>query len=636
MAEASDTTYAMLDPGDDRFRALADSSSLLIWISDPQSRVAFFNRRWLEFTGRTLEEELGDGWIDGVHPDDRVRVERYMRAQERRGEPYTQQYRVLAADGEYRTVVDAASPMLGANGELLGYAGTTLDITEQLRQEQSRIEAEGLLTIALEASPVGVGFVDERLRFVRLNRTLAELHDLPVEAHIGRSVRDVLAHLDLGIDLESVYRRVLESGAASTGIDVRVGEGATARSLMCSYYPVCIDGRIAGVGVVSVDVTEREQLEAQLLQSQKLEAVGRLAGGLAHDFNNLLGVIDGYAHLIADSLSADDELRRQALEISKASSRGADLTRRLLSFSRQQVIVTSDVDVGSVVVDLARLLERLVPSTVTLRIEVGDGPAFVRADSSRLGQVLVNLVINAIDAMPGGGDLAIRVERSAAHVRLTVSDTGAGIDAHALPRIFEPFFTTKEHGTGLGLSTVHGVVEQLGGQVSVASSPGAGATFVVTLPRVRGVVGVDDADAATPSTVAARAGGETVLVAEDNDLLRSLIRSVLERAGYCVRLAADGGEALALLLAEGPPALVVADVEMPSMGGLELARRVEEAHAGTPVLLISGYAEDGDADDLARREFLQKPFTPAQLVERVGSLLEQRGRSPHGSTRSLD
>jgi two-component system cell cycle sensor histidine kinase/response regulator CckA len=628
---ASATAHPPLDPGDDRFRALANSSSLLIWMSDPDSRVVFMNQRWLDFTGRTLEQELGDGWIEGVHPDDRVRVERYMRAHERRGEPYTQQYRVLAADGEYRTVVDAASPMVGPDGTVLGYAGTTLDITDQLRAEQHRMETEVLLTTALEASPVGVGFVDENLRFVRLNKTLASFHDLPVEEHLGRTVNEVLA--PLGVDLEAAYRRVLQSGAAVTGVDMHVDAGGAGRSLMCSYHPVRIDGRIAGVGIVSVDVTEREQLEAQLLQSQKLEAVGRLAGGLAHDFNNLLGVIDGYAHLIGDSLPEADERRGQALEISRASRRGADLTRRLLSFSRQQVLVTAEVDLRGVVVDLTRLLERLVPSAVALRVETGAEPAFVLADSSRLGQVLVNLVINAIDAMPFGGDLVVRVDGGDSDVQLTVSDTGVGIDDHALARIFEPFYTTKEHGSGLGLSTVHGVVEQLGGHIVVESRVGAGSTFTVALPRAGGIDAAAGTDVPDHVITPGAGRGDTVLVAEDSDLLRSLIRSVLERAGYVVRLVGDGEEAVAAMLADGPPAIVVADVEMPRMGGLELCRRLEESHPGTPILLISGYATDGEADDLARREFLQKPFTPAQLIDRIRSLLD-RGARP-GATPTI-
>jgi len=618
---ASAGLHPTLDASDDRFRTLADSSSLLLWISDPDSRVVFFNRSWLDFTGRTLDEELGDGWLDGVHPDDRVRVERCMRAHEQRSEPYTQQYRVLDADGEYRTVVDAASPMLAPGGTPLGYVGTTLDITEQLRAKHRSLETEVLLTTALEAAPVGVGFVDENLRYVRINPTLASFHDLPVEDHLGRTVNEVLA--PLGVDLETLYRRVLESGAAVTGVDLRMEVGGVSRRFIASYHPVRIDGRIAGVGIVSVDVTEREQLEAQLLQSQKLEAVGRLAGGLAHDFNNLLAVIDGYAYLISDSLPDDDERRAHALEISRASRRGADLTRRLLSFSRQQVLLTADVDLRAVVADLARLLERLVPSTVDLRVETGVEPAFVRADTSRLGQVLVNLVINAIDAMPSGGDLAVLVEDAGADVRLSVTDTGSGIDAHSLPRLFEPFFTTKEHGSGLGLSTVHGVVEQLGGRVTVESSVGTGSTFTVSLPRASGVATGEDPDVRALATPMQGGDGETVLVVEDSELLRNLVRSVLERAGYVVLLAADGEAAVAAMQADGPPSIVVADVEMPRMGGLELSRQVEERYPGTPVLLVSGYAADGKIDDLARREFLQKPFTPAQLTERVRALLER-------------
>lgn len=619
----SGAVHPTLDPHDERFRALADSSSLLLWISDPDSRVVFVNRAWLDFTGRPLQDELADGWLAGVHPDDRVRVERYMRDHESRGRSYTQQYRVRSATGDYRTVVDAASPMIAADGTPLGYFGTTLDITDQLDAERTRMEAEVLLTTALEAAPVGVGFVDAELRYVRVNPTLASFHHLPVEEHLGRSVSEVLE--TLGLDLDHVYRRVLETGTAVTGVDLRTDVDGTARRFVASYHPVRVGGRIAGVGIVSVDVTERDQLEAQLLQSQKLEAVGRLAGGLAHDFNNLLGVIDGYAYLIADGLRNGDERRAHALEISRASRRGADLTRRLLSFSQQQMLVTTDVDLRAVVADLSRLLERLVPSTIDLRVQTGVEPAFVRADTSRLGQVLVSLVINAVDAMPSGGRLTVLVEESGADVRLIVSDTGTGIDEHALPRVFEPFFTTKEHGSGLGLSTAHGVVEQLGGRIVVESVVGTGSTFTVSLPRAGSVATDDDLDRDLLGPAAWTQGGhgETVLVVEDSDLLRNLMRSVLERAGYVVHVADNGETAIEAIQANGPPAIVVADVEMPRMGGLELSRRVESDYPGVPVLLVSGYAAEGKIDDLARREFLQKPFTPAQLTERIGALLQR-------------
>lgn len=619
----SGALHPTLDPHDERFRALADSSSLLLWISDPDSRVVFVNRAWLDFTGRPLQDELADGWLAGVHPEDRERVEAHMRDYESRGRSYTQQYRVRSATGDYRTVVDAASPMVAADGTPLGYFGTTLDITDQLHAERTRMEAEVLLTTALEAAPVGVGFVDEELRYVRVNPTLASFHHLPVEEHLGRSVDEVLE--TLGLDLDHVYRRVLETGTAVTGVDLRTDVEGTTRRFVASYHPVRVDGRIAGVGIVSVDVTERDQLEAQLLQSQKLEAVGRLAGGLAHDFNNLLGVIDGYAYLIADGLLSGDERRAHALEISRASRRGADLTRRLLSFSQQQVLVTTDVDLRAVVVDLSRLLERLVPSTIDLHVAAGVEPAFVRADPSRLGQVLVSLVINAVDAMSSGGRLTVLVEDSGADVRLIVSDTGTGIDEHDLPRVFEPFFTTKEHGSGLGLSTAHGVVEQLEGRIVVESVVGTGSTFTVSLPRAGSGATDDDPDHDLLGPAAWTQGGhgETVLVVEDSDLLRNLMRSVLERAGYAVHVADNGETAIETIQANGPPAIVVADVEMPRMGGLELSRRVESDYPGIPVLLVSGYAAEGKIDDLARREFLQKPFTPAQLTERIGALLQR-------------
>lgn len=606
---------------EERFRALADASSLLIWITDTDSRVTFVNRGWLDFRGRTLEQELGYGWLEGVHPDEREAVARQSLEYERSGGPYTQRYRILNAAGEYRTLVDSGSPRFAADGTLLGYAGTSLDITDQLQAESARVEAEVLLTTALEAAPVGLGFVDRDLRYVRVNKALAEFHASSVDAHMGRKVGEILDPLEL--DLDDVYRRVLDTGVTVRDVDVETTVGGARRRFRASYHPVRIRGEIVGVGVVSVETTERDLLEAQLLQAQKLEAVGRLAAGLAHDFNNLLGVIDGYASLIAETLPEGDERRAQALEISRASMLGADLTRSLLVFSRQKVMAERDIDLCRLVADLARMLERLVPDDVELTIDLGDEPAVVRGDAGRLEQVIVNLVVNAVDAIRDDGRITVRVEPRGQDVVLEVEDTGVGIAEEALPLLFEPFFTTKEGGTGLGLSTAYGIVKQAGGQLHVTSTVGAGSTFSMVLPRV------DRPAAELPDPVGAReplgasGGGETILVAEDNDLLRRLVRSVLEQAGFAVIAVEDGAKALEAILEQGPPAAVVADVEMPGMGGIELAHRLEHLHPDVPVLLMSGYTAADELRYLATRDFLQKPFAPADLAARVRELLDR-------------
>ncbi|RDI73507.1 PAS domain S-box protein [Gaiella occulta] len=610
-----------LAESEERFRALADSSSLLIWITDADNRVTFVNRGWLDFTGRTLEQELGFGWLEGVHPDERDAVARQVLEYERSGRPYALRYRILDAAGEYRTLVDSGSPRLAADGTLLGYAGTSLDITDQLRAESARVEAEVLLTTALEAAPVGLGFVDRDLRYVRVNEALAEFHGSPVDAHLGRKAGQILE--PLGLDLDAVYRRVLDTGVSVHDVDIETAVAGARRRFRAGYHPVRVHDEIVGVAVVAVETTERDLLEAQLLQAQKLEAVGRLAAGLAHDFNNLLGVIDGYASLIAEALPEGDERRAQALEISRASMRGADLTRSLLVFSRQKVVAERDIDLCRLVAELARMLERLVPDDVELTIDLGDEPAVVCADAGRLEQVIVNLVVNAVDAIRAGGRISVRVRPRGQDVVLEVEDTGVGIAEEALPLLFEPFFTTKEQGTGLGLSTAYGIVKQAGGQLHVTSTVGAGSTFTVLLPRVDRPAATPLDEVAVREPLGARGGGETILVAEDNDLLRRLIRSVLEQAGFTVVTVEDGAKALEAILEHGPPAAVVADVEMPGMGGIELARRLDRLHPHVRVLLMSGYTAADEIHHLAKRDFLQKPFTPADLVARVRELLDR-------------
>jgi len=610
---------AALAESEERFRALANSSSLLIWISGADAEVIFFNLGWFAFRGRAAEQELGFGWLEGVHPDERDAAEAQMLAYEASRRPYTQRYRMLDANGEYRTVIDSASPRFAPDGAFLGYAGTTVDITDQLRAERKQLEAEMLLTTALDAAPVGLGFVDTELFYVRVNRTLAEFHRSTPDEHLGKRVGEILERL--GVDVEAEYRRVLETGEAVSGVEVVVSADGETRRFNCSYHPVLLQGAIAGVGIVTVEITERERLEAQLLQAQKLEAVGRLAGGLAHDFNNLLSVIDGYASLIAETLSEDDERHGQALEISRASMRGAELTRRLLSFSRQQVLDERNIDLRHVIGELTAMLERLVADDVDLSFESGDEPAIVHADAGRLGQVIVNLVVNATEAISGGGRIALRLAVRGQSVVLEVEDTGGGIDERSQELLFEPFFTTKPHGTGLGLAMAHGLVQQARGQIEVASTVGIGTTFSVVLPRVDG--GADDLEDAVAARepFVSRPGGESVLVVEDSEPLRDLVRSVLGRAGFEVNVAEDGVQALEWIRANGPPAAVVADVEMPNMGGLQLAQHLEEFYPEVRILLVSGYAADDSILDLQTREFLSKPFVPAELARRLHLLL---------------
>ncbi|QQR75262.1 MAG: PAS domain-containing protein [Holophagales bacterium] len=403
------------------------------------------------------------------------------------------------------------------------------------------------------------------------------------------------------------------------------------------------DARVLFQGVV-LDVTDRKVLEQQLVQAQKMEAVGRLAGGVAHDFNNMLTAIGGYAELLARQLPPDSTWAKQVAEIRRASGRAAELTAKLLAFGRRQILRPRTIDLRRLVADLEPMLDRLLGEEVELQVLAPTQPAIVRADPGQIEQVLVNLAVNARDAMPGGGTLTVRIGQSTLparalepevaerslpagdYVTIEVADTGIGLSDEVRAHLFEPFFTTKPvgHGTGLGLATVHGIVRQSGGDVLADSSPGQGAVFTVMLPRAASDGHEAPVVAAPPPPPPPR-GAETVLLAEDESTVRDLLSALLVGLGYRVLAAANGAEALAVAERHGLGSIdaLVTDVVMPGLGGRELAERLRAVRPSLPVLFCSGYAErpPETAGDV-RTIFLSKPFSPTDLAIRLRTLLD--------------
>jgi signal transduction histidine kinase len=385
---------------------------------------------------------------------------------------------------------------------------------------------------------------------------------------------------------------------------------------------------------------ERRQLEEQLQHSQRMEAVGRLAGGIAHDFNNVLTAVLGSIELLLLDAPPDRPHREELDIIRDAATRARDLIRQLLAFSARQVLQPMVIDLNRLVKDIAKLLRRLIGEDIALETTLAPALGAVRVDTAQIEQVLVNLAVNARDAMPQGGRLAIETDNvemdgtrappaatvpAGRYVLLQVSDSGVGIDALVQAHLFEPFFTTKPRGkgTGLGLATVYGIVRQSEGHVTVESTPGRGATFRIYLPRVEAPLDPTE----SPSPVAAPAAGtETILLAEDERLVRVLAQKVLERAGYRVLVATGGTEALALAEHhDGPIHLLLTDVVMPEMNGRELARRLAALRPGVRVLYMSGYADEAVAQHGVLdpgTAFLQKPFTPEGLAKKVRGVLD--------------
>ena len=417
------------------------------------------------------------------------------------------------------------------------------------------------------------------------------------------------------------------------------GRGAVIR---VSGRAVLNGGKEKTFELFAEDVTEQRALEQQLRQSQKMEAVGRLAGGIAHDFNNLLMVISGYSEFLLERLGTEPTLRAPAQEIANAAGRASSLTRQLLAFSRKQMLAPKILDLNAVVAENLKMLTRMIGEDIDLVMAPAADLGAVRADASQIEQVIMNLAVNARDAMPSGGKLTIETSnisldenyarfhaplKPGNYVTLSISDTGAGMDSETQSHIFEPFFTTKgPSGTGLGLSTVYGIVKQSGGYIWVSSEPDKGTTFKIYLPRivetsenVAQVAGSAESEATVPGT-------ETILVVEDEANLRYLARQFLEKQGYRVIEAADGAVAMQIAVAhEGIIHLLLTDVIMPGMNGRELAQRILEVRPNTKVLYMSGYTENvigrnGTLDTGIR--LLQKPFTLRDLKNKVREVLD--------------
>ncbi|HSE50534.1 MAG TPA: ATP-binding protein [Terriglobales bacterium] len=478
-------------------------------------------------------------------------------------------------------------------------------------------------------------------RFLDVNPALVEM--------LGYSSADEVLALDVARDvyLDAAERALLVAKyhdtrrVDSVEVQWKRKDGSPITVRLSGRAVLNARGETEGFEMIAEDVTERRVFEEQLRQSQKMEAIGRLAGGVAHDFNNLLTVIKGYAELLLDGYGGADPRRGELDEIRKAADRAGALTRQLLAFSRQQVLAPKTLNLNQVVRSMEALLRRLLGESIELSITLGHDAGQLRADPGQLEQVLMNLAINARDAMPRGGKLTIstanveidelyaREHPSIApgrYVQLAVSDTGVGMDDETRNRIFEPFFTTKEmgKGTGLGLSTVYGIVKQSGGDIWVSSEIGAGTTFTVCLPRV------DAPPEVTPgqgTPVAHRAPHTaTVLLVEDEAGVRALVRKFLERSGYFVLEASNPHDALATAQRHpGAIDLLLTDVVLPRMSGSELSQRLQELRPGTRVLFMSGYTDDAIVHHgvlSAGATFVQKPFTADALTHKLREILE--------------
>jgi len=478
----------------------------------------------------------------------------------------------------------------------------------------------------------------ERLRLVAVNEAAVHDYGYSREELLSLTTNDIWAPGERAAFVKRFSESEVDPPPRSTWKHQK--KDRTTIDVEITRSPLLFGGKPAWV-MLAHNVTDRGILEEQLRQSQKMDAVGQLAGGMAHDFNNLLTVINGYSDLAMGRLLAGDPLRNDMEQIKRAGDRAAALTRQLLAFSRKQVLVPSILDLNSVVSELNQMLPRLIGEDVALQTNLAPDAGSIKADRGQIEQVVMNLVLNARDAMPSGGQLTIETQNvdltedytrhrvganPGAHVMVSVTDTGVGMDAQTQARIFEPFFTTKEagKGTGLGLSTVYGIVRQWGGTIDFNSEMGRGTTFKIYLPRFSGDPRIHQRSAAPASRVQ---GTGTILLTEDDEMVRALASRVLSRDGYRV-LEAPNGDA-AILICERHPEpihLLITDIVMPGITGRDLADRLEKLRPGLKILYMSGYTDRAIVQQQVLDEttaFIQKPFAPQTLVNKVREVLDE-------------
>jgi len=608
-------------------------------VVDRYDRALCVNPAFQAMFGYEPGELLGQSIETLIAPAERHAESRWIADSVSRGETITVETQRKRQDGTWVTVSILSAPLI-VEGKHVGSYSIYRDISEPnqlaaLNSEHSEARYRSLV----QSSAYGIYRSTAEGKFLDVNPALI--------AMLGYESADEVIGLDprrdLFVNAEEQARLIEEFRRTGRidGVEVRwkrkIGSAITIR---LSGKAVSGSDEAAGaMEAIAEDVTERRALEEQFRQAQKMEAVGRLAGGVAHDFNNLLMVISGYAEVILEGLDAAHPLHSKARAIQQASDRATTLTRQLLAFSRKQLLELKVVDVNAIIEDMERLLRPLIGENIELVTQLSPDTTHTRADAGQLEQVLMNLVVNAKDAMPDGGRIAIQTRtitlddahpgdktfiRRGDYVMISVSDNGIGMDKETQSRIFEPFFTTKEKGkgTGLGLSTVYGIAKQSGGYLMVESEPGCGATFIIYLPRVEDPTESRDA---TPQGRAPAGGAETVLLVEDEQSVRQLVRETLEARGYRV-LEAENGEAGLAVAArhEKPIDLVITDVVMPELGGRELAQRLVKARPQIKVLYLSGYTEDAVVNDGtidSANAFLQKPFTLQNLARKVREVL---------------
>lgn len=628
-----------LRQSEDRFHTITRVSPVGIFQASVTGDCIYVNERWEEYTGLPASEYLGMAWVQGVHGEDRQRVAETWLEAVRKQVPFRQEFRFIRADGKTTWLLTQAVPELQQNGAVRGFVGTFTDITELKQAAESLRQSEARYRFLFDRNLAGVVRMTLDGRILDCNESLA--------AMLGFASRqELLNHQTWDFHPTAEEQQgilaLLRQTHRLVNHEIRLrGKDGNPVWFLGNINLLDQDEAEPVIFGTFTDITERKRVEDQLRQAGKMEAVGRLAGGIAHDFNNILTIIKGYSELLLARVGTAGFLHDGLDEINRAGSRAAGLTQQLLAFSRRQMIAPRLLDVNAVIADMESMMRRLIGEDVELVLELAPGLRHTKADPGQLGQVLMNLVVNARDAMPQGGRIKLQTANvdltdvdarlrpeiiPGPYVVLTLTDTGTGMDADTMSHIFEPFFTTKAlgQGTGLGLATAYGIIKQSEGYIYVFSEKGVGTTFKIYLPEANEVLAPV---IAAPSSMKLPRGSETILLVEDDPAVRSIIQSVLVEQGYSV-VEAENGSVAHHICKKRTEAfdLLLTDVILPQFSGPQLAMTLTARWPSLKVLFISGYTDD----DVFRRglkdpetAFLQKPFTPKALAHMVRQVLDR-------------
>ena len=612
-----------------RFRSLVLATTDLIWIADKSGQVTGRLARWQQVTGQTQEQLAGMGWLEAVHPDDRGALRNALERGSAAGTPIECEVRIHNSGGDFRRYAFKAVPVKSSEGALLEWIGSANDVTDHATAEQALKESELRYRALIEATFDAVVITD-RGTVVEANPGFGELFAAPRDALLNTRLEDL-------VEPES---RAEFASRLSSGQPQRFSFFAHARDGRRLELEAVTRGAIRAGHTIQLtalrDHTAHRELERQFLHAQRLEAVGQLAGGIAHDFNNILTSVLGFSQFLLDQLPPDSPYRSDAEEIYRAGELAAVLTRKLLAFSRRQPAHPQVIDLNEATEAACGMLGRLLGEDIRVELELQARPALVKADSGQLEQVVLNLAVNARDAMPHGGRLGVRTRTAdlsagllhsggviprGRYVVLSVKDEGIGMSPEIQSHIFEPFFTTKggNKGTGLGLSTVYGIVQQSGGHIVVQSAPGQGTSFDLYFPATQS--GASRPQVLRP--LGATPGDEHILLVEDQDSIRTLTERVLKRAGYTVLSAESGAAARDVARRTERIHLIVMDVLLPGERGPRVAEELLALHPAAKLVYVSGTSSSSDESGLpAMQWFLQKPFTTEQLLSTVRSALD--------------